>query len=1783
MLARRLRLESLEDRRLLAVVALDPPDGGPAFAVEPSGQGAQRTFSQCPAPSVAANADGDFIVVWAEENQGDYDVYARRLDGLDSNAILVNSTTQSAQKYAGVALDDQGDFVVTWSSLSQDGSGYGVYARRFDAAGEPKADEFRVNTRTSENQNLSAVAMDADGDFVITWTSQNQDGSGTGVFAQRYDSSGDVVADEFQVNNTWDGNQRYSSAGMDAAGNFVVTWTSQDQDGSGENIYARRYSADGIAITDEFLVNTDDAPDSTDNTAGTQQLSSVAVADGGRFVVVWQGFQDATWKVYARRFDADGIALGGQIEVGRGRHPSVTAGPDADFVVAWESDLVPAAPTNILAQHYDRMGNPLEEPLRPHDVPDVDQTGPSVAMTADRAILFWTSETSESKVYARLCEVTGSNLPTVAPIDDRMVSEGETVSLTATATNAPGSSGPLTFSLDAGAPNGATIASTTGELTWTPGEEHGPGTYLMSVRATDDGTPPLSGLTSFQVTVDEVNEAPVIDPIDLQVIDEEAAFSLVVTATDPDLPANVLRFELGPNAPAGAFIDPTTGEFTWIPDESQGPETYNVTVTVTDDGTPALSHSVSFSIIVDEVNRAPVIEEIDDQEIKQGRTLRLTATATDPDFPANALVFSLDADAPQQAAINPTTGLFVWTPAPDQLPGAYDVTVRVTDDGTPPLHDTAVFSVLVKPEMLCCIDEQTVDEGELLWLMATATDAYDPPDGLTFSLDDDAPEGASIVATGDSAGQVNWTPTEEQGPETYTITVLLTDDDRPELDDSESFSVTVNEVNRAPTIAEIADQTTDEETQLSLTVTATDDDVPANGLTFALGPDAPEGAAIDAATGEFTWTPNESQGPRTHNVTVTVTDDGTPACSHETSFSVTVDEVNQAPVIEPIGSQLADLETPFSLTVNATDADLPANELAFELEPGFPGGADIDSEGVFTWTPTEGQGLGTYDVTVRVTDDDETLALSDAMSFSIVVETAMLEGISDLTVDEGELVTFTAAATDPYLPADGLTFSLDDDAPNGASIVATGDSAGEIKWQTTEEHGPGTYTFTVRLTDDDTGLSDGEPFSITVNEINQAPVIEQIDNRTIDLGETLSVAVVATDSDLPADELTFSFADNPPAGATIDPATGEFTWTPTEQQGLGAYDITVQVTDGDDTSALSDTVFFSITVEPPMLDPIFDFTVDEQQTLTFAATATDPYDLADGLTFSLDDDLPGGDLPEIDPETGEFTWTPSEEQGPGTYTITVRLTDGDSALSDSESFSITVNEVNRAPVIAPVADRTIPEKMAFSLPVTVTDLDLPPNQLDVRLDLRAPDGATIDPATGRFNWTPSEEQGPGTYTIAIWATDDGTPVISDLTFFSIVVAEINQPPEFLPIDDQTVDRGATLIVNIVAADADLPANGFAFSLDGNEPSGAAINSQTGQFTWTPMTEQDLGIHDVTVWVTDDGTPQQSSEVSFRITVEPPMLEPIADFTVDEGQTLSFTAAATDPYDPADGLTFSPRRRRAGRSDHQFGHGAIHLYALRMARSRNLPRYRQADRQRYAGAKRRRILLDHRHRNKPGPGHRAHRRPDGRQRGHVFADRHRRRSRRSTRRALLHSRSGRARGGRNRPNDRGVYLDADRGADARHLRRDGPRVRRRPAGVERYGDVLGYRYRRGTRCGGSHGPSGLLQQLRLRRQRRNGRRARRQRHCRRQAGPLAGRDGRLRQLHQLQPGHQRHHGRYCLFAGHPGGCRFQARGRQRQRSDGLDTGGDRAGSRRAAGRRRCGIARGRRPRNDHLAR
>src|SRR5678816_1422334 len=347
--------------------------------------------------------------------------------------------------------------------------------------------------------------------------------------------------------------------------------------------------------------------------------------------------------------------------------------------------------------------------------------------------------------------------------------------------------------------------------------------------------------------------------------------------------------------------------------------------------------------------------------------------------------------------------------------------------------------------------------------------------------------------------------------------------------------------------------------------------------------------------------------------------------------------------------------------------------------------------------------------------------------------------------------------------------------------------------------------------------------TLDVTEANVAPVLAGVPAAaTIPELAAYTFTATATDADMPAQTLTFSLV-GAPAGASIDGSTGAFSWTPTEAQGPGSYPFTVRVSDGIANTDAAITIDVTESNVAPVLADVPDTTtIVELAPYTFTATATDADLPAQALTFSLVGAPTGA---SIDASSGAFSWTPTEAQGPGSYPFAVRVSDG--VANTDAPITIDVTESNVAPSISGVPPTaTVPELAPYTFTASATDADLPAQALTFSL-VGAPTGASINPTTGAFSWTPTEAQGPGSYPFAVRVSDGVANTDAPIT---IDVTESNVAPAISGVPaTATVPELAPYTFTASATDADLPAQALTFSLVG-APAGASINGTTGVFT-----------------------------------------------------------------------------------------------------------------------------------------------------------------------------------------------------------------------------------------------------------------------------------------------------------------------------------------------------------------
>ncbi|WP_154223472.1 Ig-like domain-containing protein [Marinicella rhabdoformis] len=927
----------------------------------------------------------------------------------------------------------------------------------------------------------------------------------------------------------------------------------------------------------------------------------------------------------------------------------------------------------------------------------------------------------------------------------------------------------------------------------------------MSPAATDpigdtDGTGSYADITSIYLTkqsdqlyfrmdvVDVENQAPVANATSDSTLEEQA---VTITLTGSDAEGAAITFSQA-TAPANGtlsnftVINNTTSSVDYTPDlDFAGNDTFTV---IANDG-QVDSAPATISVTVNPINDAPSFTSGGNVNVLKtagpySQTWATAIAAGPVDESSQNLSFNITAN--DNAAIftqQPTidaNGLLTFTGV-NNATGTANLTVELMDDGGTANGgidtSTAVnFTITLQgvndePSFTAGANQTVNEDAGAQTINAWATNVLaGPPDEigqtLTFNVVNNT--NAALFSAGPAVaanGTLSYTPAADANG-SATITIELMDDGGTanggdDTSPAQSFDITVNSVNDVPSYTSGGDITVDEDsgafdmawaTNISTGPANENSQTPSfnivnvsNVSLFSVTP------TIDATTGNLSFTPTNGVFG-TATITINLMDDGGTTnggvdTTANATFDISVSEVNEPPVLANIADPSVDENTLLAFTATATDPNVPAQNLTFSLGGTAPSGAAITAGGDFTWTPTEAQGTtGSFTFDVIVTDDGTNPSnLTDSQSITVTVnkanEAPVLSAIGAQSVDELTLLSFMATATDSDNPAQNLTYTLGGTVPSGANITP----AGAFTWTPTEAQGPGVYTFDVIVTDNGANpnnLTDSETISVTVNAVNTAPVLAAIGNQSIDEETLLSFTATATDSDLPAQSLTYSLSGQP-AGASINPGSGVFSWTPTEAQGPGVYTFDVVVTDdGTNPMNLSDSETITVTVAEVNVAPTANgqaTTTDDATPIVITLTGSDPEGAA--LTFAIASPPAIGSLgaiSQITPTSADVTYTPSGATGSADFTFTVN----DGALtSPAATVTLPVTSSNTAPTGVNDA-YNVTGNVGIDVPagsgVTSNDTDPELDTLTVTaFDAASAQGGTVSVnANGSFTYDP---------------------------------------------------------------------------------------------------------------------------------------------------------------------------------------------------------------------------------------------------------------------------------------------------------------------------------------------------------------------------------------------------------------------------------------------------------------
>jgi hypothetical protein len=402
---------------------------------------------------------------------------------------------------------------------------------------------------------------------------------------------------------------------------------------------------------------------------------------------------------------------------------------------------------------------------------------------ADRTPLFQAYKDGDFDAF---CPPSANSPPSFLPIGDHVVSENGLLTLDIVASDPDGD---LLILEAAGLPTGALfedLGSGLGRFVWMPSFDQG-GTYAVTFKVTDDGSPPESAMEQINISVGNVNRPPTLDPIGAQTVAVDSILRISLSSSDPD--GDALEFGSSglPDAALLTDFGDGTGEISWTPTAGDV-GSVTVTVSVTDGGIPMESDAEEFVITVGGVNQPPVLDPIGDRVVKEGESWTIGLTGSDPN--GDALRFECEGVPAGTEILDAGNGSATLRgSAGFNDAGNYGVTCSVFDSAVPPATDFESFTLTIgdvnRPPVLDPI--AMTKNGESIVLRLTAQD----PDGNgVFYEAMGVPSGAEFVDYGDGTAELFWTPpTGTVGDFVVDFTVF--DDGEPSESASADFTISL--------------------------------------------------------------------------------------------------------------------------------------------------------------------------------------------------------------------------------------------------------------------------------------------------------------------------------------------------------------------------------------------------------------------------------------------------------------------------------------------------------------------------------------------------------------------------------------------------------------------------------------------------------------------------------------------------------------------------------------------------------------------------------------------------------------------------------------------------------------------------------------------------------------------------------------------------------------------------------------------------------------------------------
>ncbi len=1039
-----------------------------------------------------------------------------------------------------------------------------------------------------------------------------------------------------------------------------------------------------------------------------------------------------------------------------------------------------------------------------------------------------------------------NDAPVISGSPNTSVSEDSAYSFTPAATDADVGD-TKTFSIT-NEPVWTSFDTTTGELSGTPNNSH-VGTTVGIVITVTDALGASDSLTAFDLTVNNVNDAPTISGAPTASIAQDESYLFTPSVIDIDV-GDTQSFSVT-NKPSWASFNTATGELTGTPDNGDVNTYANITITVQDNAN-ATASLATFSIEVTNVNDAPTISGTPAISVAQDTTYSFAPSVIDIDV-GDSKTFSV-ANLPAWASFNSAAGLLSGTPTNDDV-GSYNNIVITVSDAANATAQLAPFSIDVINEndapVLSGAPTLTVAQDALYSFMPTLTD-IDTGDSATFSISN-KPSWATFNTT---SGELTGTPTNSDVGSVDSIVITVVDG-AGASDSLAAFNIAVTNVNDAPTISGTPVTSATQGASYSFTPNANDIDIGDN-LSFS-ATNLPTWLSIDSATGELSGTPTNSDVGVSQSIVITVADDAGATASLG-GFTITVANVNDAPVLSGTPATSVNQDATYSFTPSVADIDV-GDSHTFSIV-NKPSWATFDTaNGAITGTPANNHVGLTSSIVISV--EDSAGARNSLAAFDIDVininDAPSLAGAPTTTIAQDVAYHFAALVTDIDLD-DTHMYSISNE-PSWASFdVNSGVLSG-----TPGNDDVGTYSnIVISVKDAANAQASLAAFAITVTNVNDAPVISGTPSLTVTQDSSYSFTPSVSDVDVDVgDSAVFSIV-NAPSWASFDTATGQLSGMPANNHVGVTNAIVITVTDG--AGASDSLAAFNLTVEnvndAPQISGDPTTTIAQNANYSFTPVVTDE-DVGDSKSFSVSNAPTWTSFSSV---TGVLSGTPSNDDLGTTTGVVITVTDGGGASASLPAFNITVTNVNDAPTITGTPASTVLEGNVYSFIPTANDIDAG-DSLTFTINNK-PSWASFNTSNGQLSGSPTNSDVGSTNTIVISVSDNANATAS-LAAFNLEVVNVNQAPavantSFSIAENSANDTNVGTPLIVVDPDA---GSSFSYSISsGNLNNAFKINGsgQLSVMTSSALDFETKANYALTITVTDNGGLSDTASVVVNI-------------------------------------------------------------------------------------------------------------------------------------------------------------------------------------------------------------------------------------------------------------------------------------------------------------------------------